>query len=256
MSQTFEMSSLRFFLAVALLVFFVLTPRAEAIVNAVPVSDRDFAATYPWAVVVVNKVGGGICGGVLVAPRWVLTAAHCTSANRYVLVGSARQDRGTQVDVERAIRHPGFSIDTLQNDVGLLYLAEPQTAPLAPLVTPVEMRLLLRPNGGATIIGWGKTESSREPVNRLREAHIRLQELILSGSQMAYRYTSGPCGRDSGAPMLMQTLDGRPVVVGVASSTEGNLCSTGGGLAVYTNLARVKNFILQYLQAEAASTDP
>lgn len=224
-----------------------LISRAAALVNGVEVSDERFTDRYSWAAVVVHEVSGGICGGALIAPRWVVTAAHCTSLNRYVLLDHADRSKARRVDVERAIRHPKFSPDTLQNDIGLLLLSESQTLPPATLVTAVEMRLLLRPNVAATLIGWGKTETSREPVSRLREAPILLENLRVAGSQIGYSYRAGPCGRDSGSPMLMQTIDGRWLVVGVASSTAGNLCSTDGGFAVYTNLARVRDFILQHV---------
>jgi secreted trypsin-like serine protease len=43
--------------------------------------------------------------------------------------------------------------------------------------------------------------------------------------------------------MIMQTLDNRRVLVGVASATDGNLCARGGGVAIYTNLSVVREFI-------------
>jgi secreted trypsin-like serine protease len=33
------------------------------------------------------------------------------------------------------------------------------------------------------------------------------------------------------------------VLLGVASVTDGNLCATGGGFAVYTSVAAVRDFI-------------
>ena len=47
--------------------------------------DAEFAADYPWMVVIVHQTNGGICGGVVISPTWVLTAAHCTALQKFVL---------------------------------------------------------------------------------------------------------------------------------------------------------------------------
>ena len=43
--------------------------------------------------------------------------------------------------------------------------------------------------------------------------------------------------------MVMHTQNERRLLVGVASATNGNICAQGGGVAVYTNLALIENFI-------------
>jgi len=215
-----------------------------ALVNAEPVGDQRFAAFYPWAVVVVNPANGGLCGGTLIDARWVLTAAHCTGGGRHVLVGSAERSDAQRIEVERAVRHPEYSLDSLQNDVGLLYLAEAVAAPYAELATEITGRLLLRPRVSARIIGWGKTETSATPVDRLHEARVYLEDYSVTGSRYLFRASAGPCARDSGSPMVMRTLDGRWLVVGIATATDGNLCASGGGRSVYTSLYRVRDFIV------------
>jgi secreted trypsin-like serine protease len=48
--------------------------------------------------------------------------------------------------------------------------------------------------------------------------------------------------------MVMQLSEGRRVLVGVASATDGNLCAKGGGVAIYTNLSTVRDFIDTQIQ--------
>lgn len=217
---------------------------AWPIANGQLVSDSDFADYFPWTVALVHKVSGELCGGVIIAPRWVVTAAHCAKQNRYVLLGNADRTKGLRVEVERAVRHPEFDKDTLQYDVGLLLLAEPVDINPASMVSAAESRLLLVPGAPATIVGWGKIGTAKEASRGLAEGPARLDGLIKRGSQYIYDdpYT-GPCGFDSGGPMIMVTVDGQRVVTGVASATDGNLCAKGGGIAVYTNLATVRAFI-------------
>jgi secreted trypsin-like serine protease len=217
---------------------------ALAIANGEQVTDDEFAADFPWTVAVVSKKDGGVCGGILISPRMVVTAAHCTGMKKYVLVGNAERSAARRVAIEKPMRHPDFDPSTLQNDVGLLYLAEPVLSDYALLATDAEYQALLRPGARATILGWGKPASRTPAVDRIQKAETELLGLRTRGSQ--YMYTdpqTGPCGYDSGGPMLMVNQFGQHVVVGVASATDGNLCARGGGTAIYTRLDTVRDFI-------------
>lgn len=227
---------------------FAVSGSAQAIVNGYPVSDINYDSRYPWMVAIVHKVSGGICGGALIAPRWVITAAHCTGKNKYVLVGNADRGKASRFEIERAIRHPAFDKLTLQNDVGLLFLAEPVEASPATMATFSEAQALLQPGALARIAGWGRTGISDPPAERLIEAETELNLLSVLGTRISYDDPeTGPCGSDSGGPLLMTTNDGKQVLVAVISATEEKLCARGGGLTSVTNLSLVQGFVEQQM---------
>lgn len=101
---------------------------------------------YPWFARLVFRDGTGRgCGGMLVAPEYVLTAAHCIS-NKYtasaaVQIGSVCTSSSNncgqpiqQINVQRIIRHPKYNVGmSFNNDYALLKLVSRSNA------TPVAM---------------------------------------------------------------------------------------------------------------------
>lgn len=225
---------------------------ALAIVNGTIVSEARYAARFPWAVALVGKESGGVCTAQLIAPDWVLTAAHCTSTSMTVRVGDRDRTRARVVQVAEAIQHPRYDAKTGAWDIGLLRLAAPVAAMPVPVASVVEGRELLREGALAVIAGWGRRATGLGHSELLVESEVALAGLRREESRFIFiDRASGPCGGDSGGPLLLPRADGQLVLAGIASRVAGDLCAAGGGISLYSDVAAARGFIEGHVRSLA-----
>lgn len=233
---------------------------------------------YAWTVALLiasepNPKEAFHCGGTLIAPTWVLTAAQCVKDGSFSLAPSQLNvavggldlttiTSSSRLPVKAIMVHPQYNESTFRNDVALLELTS--------AVAGVEPAYLIQPGRAlpagtsAWAIGWGEDVAGNAP-NRLRFASVQIAAGDTSstcGDWTSTQYrrasmvcaggtgtqnTAGICVGDGGGPLVVSgprgwELAGVASIIGIRGLTR---CNASGLPGIFARVSSLTPWICE-----------
>jgi hypothetical protein len=228
------------------------------------------AGARPWMAAllhasVADPFSAQFCGATHIAPRWVVTAAHCTEGRRAaeldVLVGTHQlRSGGERVRADRIVQFPGYDPTTLVGDLALVRLSRATATPVLRIAVP-GLEPLAAAGVVATVVGWGGLTGNQGnqtfPVE-LREGDVPIltpavctprlagtglrydpATMVCAGAGTTAQPAVDACQGDSGGPLVAPDPRGGVRQLGLVSW--GPTC--GRSPSAYTSTAAYLTFL-------------
>ncbi|XP_073820414.1 chymotrypsin-1-like [Musca autumnalis] len=223
---------------------------------------------YPFMVSLRGPTGSHSCGSSIIAPKWILSAAHCvdgrTAAQISIQFASTfiSSNGDNVIPVKRIIMHEGYDpSNSYANDIALLELHGAfvfNYKTLAPVNLPEPYFEIPQQLEGVpgVLAGWGLNETGGSIQTTLQEVNLKIYSDAECQERHNYQTNpdhhicggvdeggKGQCSGDSGGPLL---YNGN-IQLGIVSWSR-KPCTIAPYTGVYTKVSHYVHWIKQHIQ--------
>ncbi|XP_054038261.1 transmembrane protease serine 9 isoform X1 [Rissa tridactyla] len=221
---------------------------------------------WPWQVSLWLRQKEHKCGAVLIADRWLLSAAHCfdiySDPKMWVAFLGTPFLSGIDGKMEKIFRiykHPFYNVYSLDYDVALLELNMPVkfSNTIKPICLPDNSHIF-HEGARCFITGWGSTKEGGLMSKHLQKAAVNMigdqackkfYPVQISSRMVCAGFPQGSvdsCSGDAGGPLACKEPSGKWFLAGITSWGYG--CARPYFPGVYTKVTAVQGWIAQNLK--------